>query len=123
MDMSTAILTLSENGELQNIHNKWLRTRACSLQNHVNSEQLQLKSFWGLFLICGVACFLALLFYFGSILLKFNRHFRQESEPATGSSSSRSVRFQKFLSFIDMKEEQPRTKFKRKHLEMHGNRE
>lgn len=122
MDMSTAILSLSEKGELQNIQNKWLNTRECSPQSTSDSEQLQLKSFWGLYLICGGVCFLALLLYFCSISRKFKRHIRQQSVPSTGSSS-RSLRFQKFFSFIDMKEEEPRSIRKRKHLEMNDNKE
>lgn len=115
--MSTAILTLSENGELQNIHDKWLNTMACGLQSSVDSEQLQLKSFWGLFLICGIACFLALLVYICSIVLKFKRHFPQQSEPSI-QSSSHSMRIQKFLSFVDKKDEGSRAKRMTKHLEM-----
>ncbi|KAI3445539.1 hypothetical protein Pfo_002204 [Paulownia fortunei] len=116
MDMSTAILTLSENGELQKIHDKWLNTRACGQPSSVDSDQLQLKSFWGLFLICGIACFLALLVYFCSIVYKFKRYFPQQSEPSSKSSSG-SIRIQKFLSFADRKEEESRTKWKRKHME------
>ncbi|PHT61727.1 hypothetical protein T459_34410 [Capsicum annuum] len=59
IDMSRAILQLSEKGELEN----------------ADSEQLQLKSFWGLFLICGVAGCFALLVYFCSMLHQFRRHF------------------------------------------------
>ncbi|KAL7119738.1 hypothetical protein ACP275_02G080500 [Erythranthe tilingii] len=114
MDMSTAILTLSENGDLQKIHDKWLNTRACGLPNSLDSEQLQLKSFWGLFLISGIACLLALLLYFCSIFHKFKRYFPQQqitnisssSSSNKRSSSSRSVRIQKFLSFADRKEDE-----------------
>ncbi|KAK6159727.1 hypothetical protein DH2020_003108 [Rehmannia glutinosa] len=117
MDMSTAILTLSENGELQKIHDKWLNTRACGLPSSVDSEQLQFKSFWGLFLLCGIACFVALLVYFSSIVYKFKRYLPQQSEPSL-QSSSKSIRIQKFLSFADRKEDESITKWKRKHLEM-----
>ncbi|KAK6159691.1 hypothetical protein DH2020_003072 [Rehmannia glutinosa] len=117
MDMSTAILTLSENGELQKIHDKWLNTRACGLPSSVDSEQLQFKSFWGLFLLCGIACFVALLVYFSSIVYKFKRYLPQQSEPSL-QSSSKSIRIQKFLSFADRKEDESIMKWKRKHLEM-----
>jgi ionotropic glutamate receptor len=47
IDMSTAILSLSENGELQRIHDKWLSESACtSDDNQLKSNQLGLKSFW-----------------------------------------------------------------------------
>ncbi|KAM3376715.1 hypothetical protein P3S68_009128 [Capsicum galapagoense] len=66
IDMSRAILQLSEKGELEKIRNKWLQRSSAA-----DSEQLQLKSFWGLFLICGVAgCF-----DFCSMLHQFRRHF------------------------------------------------
>ncbi|KAL0422193.1 UNVERIFIED_CONTAM: Glutamate receptor 3.2 [Sesamum latifolium] len=116
MDMSTAILTLSENGELQKIHDKWLNTRACGPASSVDSEQLNLKSFWGLFLICGIVCLIALLLYFCSIIQKFKQYFRQQPQPSL-QSSSRSIRIQRFLSFADEKEGESRSRSKRKHME------
>ncbi|XP_015576348.1 glutamate receptor 3.6 isoform X2 [Ricinus communis] len=54
VDMSTAILKLSENGDLQRIHDKWLTRSACSsTSTKLEVDRLQLRSFWGLFLICG----------------------------------------------------------------------
>ncbi|KAL3620761.1 hypothetical protein CASFOL_035673 [Castilleja foliolosa] len=115
MDMSTAILTLSENGELQKIHDKWLSTGACSQATPVDPDQLQLKSFWGLYLLCGIACFLALLIYFGSILYKYKRWNlpEQKCEPSL-KSSSKSIRIQRFLSFADRKEDESGSKRKRR---------
>ncbi|KAK6143789.1 hypothetical protein DH2020_024137 [Rehmannia glutinosa] len=81
-DMSAAIIALSENGELQKIHNKWLNTRACGQPSSEDSDQLQLKSFWGLFLLCGIACFFALLIYFSLMVRKFKRYFPYISEPS-----------------------------------------
>ncbi|XP_047975622.1 glutamate receptor 3.2-like isoform X1 [Salvia hispanica] len=116
MDLSTAILTLSENGELENIHNKWLNKGACTLSHSLNSDQLQLKSFWALFLIAGVACFLALLLYCCSIAFKY-KHHPVPTSSSSSTSCSRSI--QSFLSFVDMKEEdEPRTMWKRKHSEL-----
>ncbi|PIA46687.1 hypothetical protein AQUCO_01500318v1 [Aquilegia coerulea] len=113
VDMSTAILTLSENGELQRIHDKWLIRRACSSQgSELESDRLHLRSFWGLFLICGIACFLALLVYFISTIRQFKRFFPQEAEP-TSQGSSVSKRLQTFFSFVDEKEE-PSIKSRRK---------
>ncbi|KAK6121239.1 hypothetical protein DH2020_045013 [Rehmannia glutinosa] len=116
-DMSTAIIALSENGELQKIHNKWLNTRACGQPSSEDSDQLQLKSFWGLFLLCGIACFFALLIYFSLMVRKFKRYFPYISEPST-PSSSKSIRIKRFLSFVDEKEEESKNKLKRKRLEM-----
>lgn len=117
MDMSTAILTLSENGQLQKIHDKWLDTRSCGQKNSHDSDQLQLKSFWGLFLICGITCFVALLIYFCLIYSKFKRYFPQLSEPSTQDSSP-SIRIRRFLSFVDEKEEELKNRLKRKSMEM-----
>ncbi|OVA00643.1 Ionotropic glutamate receptor [Macleaya cordata] len=117
VDMSTAILTLSENGDLQRIHDKWLSRSACSSQStEIESDRLQLKSFWGLFLICGIACFLALLIYFVLMLRQFSRHHSSalESSSNQGGSSSRTARLHTFLSFVDDKAEESKSKSKRK---------
>ncbi|KVG37571.1 Ionotropic glutamate receptor, partial [Cynara cardunculus var. scolymus] len=107
VDISTAILTLSENGVLQKIHDHWLKRKTCSLRNS-DSDQLQLESFWGLFLIFGVACALALGIHFCMMLREFGKH---DPSPEKGS---RSVRLQRFLSFADEKEEISKRKLKRK---------
>ncbi|KAI6700943.1 hypothetical protein NL676_015267 [Syzygium grande] len=112
IDMSTALLALSENGELQKIHKRWLSKKACGSQNS-GSDQLHLQSFWGLFLICGALCIVALLLYLFFILRKFRRHSHQAPEPSS-HGSSRSARLQNFMSFVDMKEDKSRSKLKRK---------
>jgi glutamate receptor, ionotropic, plant len=93
VDLSTAILSLSENGELQRIHDKWLKTGECATDNSefVDSDQLRLESFLGLFLICGVACVLALLIYFGIMLRKYLRHEQRKS-------------LRRFISFVHGKD-------------------
>lgn len=112
--MSTAILTLSENGELQKLHNKWLSRKACPSQgSNIVSDQLQLQSFWGLFLICGCVCVFALLMHTCLMLRKFNRHRPQDYEPSRHGSSP-SARLQTFLSFVDKKEDESRKRSKRK---------
>ncbi|KAK2975681.1 hypothetical protein RJ640_027784 [Escallonia rubra] len=115
VDMSTAILKLSENGELQRIHDKWLMRSACSSQGaKLAVHRLQLKSFSGLFLICGVACSLALLVYFIVMLRQFTRHY---TESESSGQSSRSGRVQTFLSFADEKEESVKSRSKQRRLE------
>ncbi|XP_011000874.1 PREDICTED: glutamate receptor 3.2 [Populus euphratica] len=123
IDMSNAILQLSENGELQKIHNKWLQRKLCSSQDIGSSaDQLQLQSFWGLFLICGIACILALLIYFCTTFRQFSRHFPEESDSSV-RSCSRSKRLQTFLSFADDKVEQwKKSKSKRKREDELSNR-
>ncbi|XP_057992244.1 glutamate receptor 3.2 isoform X2 [Hevea brasiliensis] len=118
IDMSTAILNLSENGDLQKIRDKWLTRKACSSQSSESgSEQLQLQSFWGLFLICGIACFLALFIYFCIMLRQFSRYLPEDSEPSV-QGSSRSRRLQTFLSFADDKVDEWKSKSKRKRGDM-----
>lgn len=125
--MSTALLTLSENGELQKIHDKWLKRKFCSSQNsEEDSDQLQLRSFWGLFLVCGVACFVALAIYFCLTLRSF-KHFSRhslESYNEDGDQPSSSIRatttserIKRFLSFADEKADISRNKLKRKQME------
>ncbi|KAL9670154.1 hypothetical protein QQ045_007705 [Rhodiola kirilowii] len=73
VDMSTAILKLLENGELQRIHDKWLMGSACASQSTMLSvDRLELRSFWGLFAICGAAqSFKISIFAFGQIVIFF----------------------------------------------------
>ncbi|XP_023770372.1 glutamate receptor 3.6 [Lactuca sativa] len=104
VDISTAILKLSENGELQRIHDKWLLRSACSSQGSKYSvDQLEVKSFKGLFFIIGLACLLALFIYFVLIIHQYIKHKPDPSE-STGRSL-RSGRIQTFISFVDEKEE------------------
>ncbi|XP_047966336.1 glutamate receptor 3.3-like [Salvia hispanica] len=118
IDLSTAILTLSENGDLQRIHDKWLTTSTCSSDNtELESDRLHLKSFWGLYLLCGVACFLALVVYFIQIINRYRQAARDEFTSSEGSSS-RSKRIQTLLSLIDEKEDISRRDRKRRKLEM-----
>ncbi|KAL8246829.1 hypothetical protein R6Q59_008045 [Mikania micrantha] len=115
-DMSTAILKLSENGELQRIHDKWLMRSACSSQGtKFEVDQLELASFKGLFMICGLVCFLAFIIYIILTLREFYKHY-----PMLSESTGRSVRsgpLQTFVSFVDEKEETIRARSKRKYSE------
>ncbi|XP_054818508.1 glutamate receptor 3.3 [Prosopis cineraria] len=104
VDLSTAILQLSENGELQRIYDKWLVGRGCSAEDtEIDSDRLRFKSFWGLFLICGIACVVALCIYFLQIMLQL-RH-STPAQPAASNGSSISGHLRRFISLIDEKEE------------------
>ncbi|KAJ0039931.1 hypothetical protein Pint_28731 [Pistacia integerrima] len=117
IDMSTAILKLSENGDLQRIHDKWLLRSACSSQGaKLEVDRLQLKSFWGLYLLCGLACLIALFIYFLQIVRQFSRHCPDKDIESTGRSS-RSSHIQTFLSFVDDKEEDVKIRSKRRNIE------
>ncbi|KAL5557358.1 hypothetical protein UlMin_039594 [Ulmus minor] len=95
IDLSTAILKLSENGNLKRIHDKWLMKGACSSEGAKQDvDRLQLKSFWGLFLLSGVAIVLALLLYLIKMLRQFYRY-----KAMKGSLS--------FLAFLKEVEEVP----------------
>ncbi|CAB4291029.1 unnamed protein product [Prunus armeniaca] len=124
IDMSTAILTLSENGDLQKIHDKWLSRKTCAQTSDLISDQLQLQSFWGLFLICGIACLIALFIHFLLALRQFSRHSPEAEDQTEPSSHSRraslSSRLHTFLSFIDKKADESKNnnKTKRKRKEM-----
>ncbi|KAF8377458.1 hypothetical protein HHK36_030836 [Tetracentron sinense] len=117
VEMSTAILTLSESGDLQRIHDKWLMRSACSSQGaKLEMDRLHLRSFWGLFLICGIACFIALLIYFLLMVRQFSRHFPEVSDSSV-QGGSRSARLQTFLWFVDKKEQEIKNRSKRRQLE------
>ncbi|KAM0970083.1 hypothetical protein EV1_017984 [Malus domestica] len=120
VDLSTALLKLSENGDLQRIHDKWLMRTPCASQGaKLQVDRLQLKSFWGLFVICGTACFLALAIYFCMMLHQFSKH---NTEELVTTGSSRSTRVQTFLTFVDEKEEEVKSRSKRRQMERTSNR-
>lgn len=122
VDLSTAILQLSENGELQKIHDKWLTHKECSTQMSQDDNQLSLQSFWGLFLICGIACFLALIVFFCRVYCQYQR-FSPETEeveivdiqPVRSRRNLRSTSFMDLIDFVDRKETEIKEMLKRKH--------
>lgn len=117
VDLSTAMLALSENGDLQRIHDKWLKQSSCSGEtSEIESDRLHLKSFWGLFLMCGLACFFALFIYFLQIIRQLYRAAPVESA-SPGHSSSRSSRLQKLLSLMDEKEDLSKSSNKKRRVE------
>ncbi|XVF59904.1 hypothetical protein PTKIN_Ptkin07bG0313300 [Pterospermum kingtungense] len=124
VDMSTAILKLSENGDLQRIHDKWLKGSACRSQGTKEDvDRLELNSFWGLFVLCGFACLLALLAYLIQIVYQFTRHYPDSEDVASSTiQSSRSARIQTFLSFVGEKEEVAKSRSKRKRAERSSKR-
>lgn len=116
VDLSTALLELAENGDLQRIHDKWLLNSACLAQGaKLEVDRLDLKSFWGLYLICGLACLLALLIYLIQTMRQYSKHYADEIEPS--SQSSMSSRLKTFLTFVDEKEEEIKHRSKRRQLE------
>ncbi|KAM1545104.1 hypothetical protein ACFX15_044825 [Malus domestica] len=125
VDLSTAILQLSENGDLQKIHDKWLTHNECPTElNDVDADlQLSLTSLWGLFLICGIACFLALAVFFCRILCQYRRFTPEPVEADAeeiGPTNTRSRRslgstsFKGLMVFVDKKEAEIKHMLKRK---------
>ncbi|KAL9145102.1 hypothetical protein ABFS82_13G017500 [Erythranthe guttata] len=139
IDLSTAILQLSENGELQRIHDKWLSHEiGCSSQTTaIEDSRLSLKSFWGLFLICAIVCFVSLTVFFCRVFFQYTRYsaeddshhnIEQPEEPARPSRRNlRVTSFKDLMDFVDKKEVEIKEMFRRKtedssrrHLERSG---
>lgn len=115
VDMSTAILRLSESGKLQEIHDLWFCKLGCPGDRGGKSEpdQLQLISFWGLYLLCGIISLAALFLFLLRLIhqyIRYQRHHqRRRSEEVTPlpvpSNTSCTQTIQNFIGFIDEKEE------------------
>ncbi|CAI9755805.1 unnamed protein product [Fraxinus pennsylvanica] len=117
IDLSTAILSLSENGDLQRIHDKWLTKSTCSSDNtEIESDRLELKSFWGLYLLCGTACIIALVIYFVQIVRKYRQWVTSESiSDEQGTPHSRRLRT--LLSLMDEKQDHSSRDAKRRKID------
>ncbi|CDY38574.1 BnaA05g13030D [Brassica napus] len=77
-DVSRAILNLTQGEEMAGIENKWfnrlsLASECPDPKTALSSNRLSLSSFWGLFLIAGIASFLAFLIFVGHFLYE-HRH-------------------------------------------------
>ncbi|KAJ0113005.1 hypothetical protein Patl1_02037 [Pistacia atlantica] len=114
VDMSTAILKLSENGQLQKLRERWFCKKGCPEERNQNSEphQLQLVSFWGLYILCVIITLSALFVFLLRVVRQFVRYKKREmlsssssSSTPTSSSSSCSQLIYNFFDFIDEKEE------------------
>ncbi|KAL8189210.1 hypothetical protein R6Q57_028776 [Mikania cordata] len=115
VDLSTAILQLSENGDLQRIHDKWLSAASCSTQNTDTEENsLSLSNFWGLFVICGAVCIVCLSIFFCRVLFQYRRYTPDEEEsyeivePESTTRGARrplrAISFKDLIDFYDKKE-------------------
>lgn len=102
-----------------------MKQSSCSLEAaEVESDRLHLKSFWGLYLLCGVACFIALSIYFLQILKQL-RHTDPTGPQESVSGGSHSRRIQRILSIMDEKKDPSERKKRRKVdiVEMESERE
>ncbi|CDY12211.1 BnaC04g12410D [Brassica napus] len=109
VDMSTAILQLSDEGKLENIRKKWLTySHECSMQiADTENYQITVQSFWGLFLICGIVWFIVLTLFCWKVIWQCQRLRTEEegdevraSEEASSSRAGRSLRAASFKDLI-----------------------
>ncbi|GMH12588.1 hypothetical protein Nepgr_014429 [Nepenthes gracilis] len=121
VDMSTAVLKLSENGKLQQIHDKWFCKMGCPGARNGESKpnELHLSSFVGLYVLCGISALAAFLVFMLRVSCQYLR-FRQKridssnsSSPAPSSDTRCSQVLINFLDFIDKKEEAVKSLFKK----------
>ncbi|XP_042392788.1 glutamate receptor 3.5-like isoform X2 [Zingiber officinale] len=110
VDLSTALLTLSEKGDLQRIHDKWLTASECGADDsQVDSNQLRLASFWGMFLICGLACLVSIVIFLLRVLQQYMKYGEVGGEEEQSESGGGSIQctssFKGLISFVDKKEE------------------
>ncbi|XP_023770463.1 glutamate receptor 3.7 isoform X1 [Lactuca sativa] len=122
--LSLAIMELSENGKLQEIHDNWFCKDGCSSAVGADSEpnQLQMSSFWGLYIICGAFSLTALVLFLLQTIRQYIYYKQQQmldpSSPMFPASRNRgcySVLFN-FFDFIDEKEEAIKNMFKKDDL-------
>nr|GMD38471.1 glutamate receptor 3.7-like isoform X1 [Ipomoea batatas] len=108
VDLSTSILKLSESKKLYEIYKKWFCRPDCPSERARTPEpdELQLSSFWGLYLLCGAITVIALLIFLLKTVRQYIRFKRTQMDP---SSSPSDMGFSKvvynFFDFIDEKEE------------------
>ncbi|RLN12536.1 glutamate receptor 3.4-like [Panicum miliaceum] len=134
-DLSTAILQLSESGQLQRIHDEWFTRPSCSSDDsEVGATRLGLGSFWGLFLACALICLFALLVFFIRVCWQYSKYSNSEAagEPSAADADaaaaatdaaerqrrpSRLGSFKELIQFVDKKEEEVRRTMKRRSSE------
>ncbi|KAL7214080.1 hypothetical protein ACSBR1_026490 [Camellia fascicularis] len=119
VDLSTAILRLSESGDLQRIHDRWISLDRCSAQvNQADQNVLSLNSFWGLFLIGGTTCFLALTIFFCKLCWQHRRFTPEDEEQDIDEPESirpkSTSQMTSFRDFVDKKEHEVMESIKRK---------
>uniref|UniRef100_A0A0E0E5D5 Glutamate receptor n=1 Tax=Oryza meridionalis TaxID=40149 RepID=A0A0E0E5D5_9ORYZ len=133
-DMSTAILQLSESGQLQRIHDEWFSRSSCSSDDsEMGATRLGLGSFWGLFLMCALICVFALVMFFARVCWQYSKYSGSEEpeEPKDDSAGTAEIAaeavaemqrrrpkrlgsFKELMQFVDKKEEEVRKSMKRR---------
>lgn len=114
VEMSRAILKLTESGGLEKIHNKWFCKSGCheDLKMKPESNELHLTSFWALYSVCGMFALIAFFIFLIRAVHQYIRYKRRQamnpSSSETFSISSNVVlsrAIHNFLQFFDEKEE------------------
>ena len=104
IDISTAILELSETGKLQQMHDKWLSNKGCISEQKETLNVLNLGSFWGLFLITGVASVSCVTCYIIRMIWEYKKRTDvadpPPSDPNTHGSLYSVSRFRRGTSFL-----------------------
>eukprot|EP01018_Ginkgo_biloba_P014874 Gb_39753 [translate_table: standard] len=103
-DMSRAVLSLSEDKEMQGIQSKWFNNNtACTNPGgKVVPNRLSMESFWGLFLITGTASIVALILCFSRLLYNFIRDPKAVEETQGNPSIGKSLK--SFAKYVDRRE-------------------
>jgi ionotropic glutamate receptor len=85
-DISRAILNLIEGDKMKEIQDKWFanQTSCPDSGTSVSSNSLSIKSFWGLFLIAGIAALLALIIF---IVMFVHQEGRVALRPSDSTTS------------------------------------
>ncbi|KAJ0031594.1 hypothetical protein Pint_12582 [Pistacia integerrima] len=80
-DVSKAILNVTEGQKMNEIEDAWFKKNSCpDPSTLVSSHSLGLNSFWGLFLIAGIASILALIIFM-AIFVYEHREVLKKSDP------------------------------------------
>ena len=108
-DVSQAILKMSEEGELQRIQDSWfIKSIECeedtlSAGNSVQSTQLGISSFWGLFLISAGASSVCALLHLISLLKKYRTYQQHKGGTSINETTLCFLQHLKqFIVFADM---------------------
>ncbi|WJX76420.1 hypothetical protein P8452_59840 [Trifolium repens] len=83
-NISRAILNVTQGGKMRTIEDAWFKEPSCLVSNSEvsSNNNLGLESFWGLFLIAGIASLLALLIFVVTFLYQ-HKHILLNNDPST----------------------------------------
>ncbi|KAL7211692.1 hypothetical protein ACSBR2_014530 [Camellia fascicularis] len=98
IDVSKVILTISENGDLKKIREKWFKVSSSNCSNVDSAtDSLKLQSFWVLYLISGITSTICFMFFLIHILKNYRNHV-QASQGNITTPSIRSL-WSKMVNF------------------------